>query len=222
MGNDRPDLQTLNEIVPKMKKRLHFWKPLQLPTLAKARVIEIYHASKLFYALNFYSIPQTVEKDITEAFMDYLTFPKKGKIPQISRNEMEKLRLDGGLKLINIGLKSQTPKAHWLIRLVTDKNLKAHLHLFDSLIGVQSGQLKGQDIIFAENSYVKRILKTSNSFYKEALDGITKLNRGKFYSDIKDENVFFNPIFTKTVDNEVHEETIRPFQGNKALSEIKT
>ena len=118
--------------------------------------------------------------------------------------EMEKLREDGGLKLINISLKSQTPKVHWLIRLVTDETLKVHLYLFNSLIGVQKGQLIGQDIIFTENSYVTRILKTENSFYKEALEGITKLNVYKHYSNINDENVFFNPIFTTTIDNEVH------------------
>ena len=205
-----------------MKKRLHFWKPLALPLLAKARVIEIYHASKLFYAANFYPIPPDIERDIMNAFMDYITFPKNGNVRQVSKMEMEKLRENGGLKLINITLKAQTPKVHWLIRLITDENLSTHLELFNSLIGVQKGQLKGQDIIFADNSYVKRILKTSNSFYKEALDGITKLIRGKHYTDVKDENVFYNPIFTTSVENEVHEETIRPFQGNRALTAIKT
>ena len=89
VGNDRPDLQTFNEIVPKMKKRLQFWKPLQLPLLAKARVIEIYHASKLFFAANLYPIPQRHTDDITHAFMDYMIFPKRGNIPQVSRKEME-------------------------------------------------------------------------------------------------------------------------------------
>lgn len=222
VGNDRPDIQTFGELVPKMKKRLNFWKPLALPLFAKSRVIEIYHASKLFYASNFYPVPPDFVKDISDAFMDYITFPKNGKNPQVSKKEMEKLRLDGGLKLINIALKSQTPKVHWLMRLVTDDNLKVHLELFNSLIGTQSGQLRGQDIIFTENSYVKRSLRTDNSFYKEALDGITKLTIGKHYTDINNENVFFNPIFTTTLDDEVHEETIKPFRGNKLLSTIKT
>merc|ERR1712240_8491 len=78
VGNDRPDLQTFNKIVPKMKKRLHFWKPLQLPLLAKSRVVEIFHASKLFYASNFYPIPAHFEKVVSDAFLDYITFPKKG------------------------------------------------------------------------------------------------------------------------------------------------
>ena len=222
VGNDQPALQTFNEIVPKMKKRLHFWKPLQLPLLGKARVIEIYHASKLFYASNFYPIPPDIEREARDAFMDYITFPKKNNIPQVSRMEMEKLRLDGGIKLINLTLKSQTPKVHWLIRILSDENLKVQLHLFNSLIGVQSGQLTGQDIIFAENSYVKRNLRTENSFYKEALDGITRLHRGRHYLDVKNLNVFFNPVFTSTVEDEVHEQTITPFRGNRVLAGIKT
>ena len=222
VGNDLPDLQTFQEIIPKMKKRLHFWKPLQLPLLGKARVIEIYHASKLFYASNFYPIPPDIEREATKAFMDYITFPKKGNIPQVSRKEMEKVRPEGGIKLINLALKSQTPKVHWLIRILSDESLKVQLHLFNSLIGVQSGQLTGQDIIFAENSYVKRNLRTENSFYKEALDGITKLIRGRHYLDVNDLNVFFNPIFTSTVEDEVHEQTIKPFRGNRILSAIKS
>ena len=95
VGNDRPDLQTFNEIIPKMRKRLPFWKPLQLPLLGKARVVELYHASKLFYASNFYPIPPDIAKDISEAFIAYIPFPKKVEKPLVSKMEMEKLRVDG-------------------------------------------------------------------------------------------------------------------------------
>ena len=124
-------------------------------------------------------------------------------------------------KLINVTLKAQTRKVHWLMGLITDENLKVQFELFNSLIGVQKGQLTGQDIIFTENAYVKRILKTDNLFYREALDSITKLNRGKKYQDINNEFVFFNPIFTTATDH-MHDETIKSFEGNKLLAEIKT
>ena len=87
---------------------------------------------------------------------------------------------------------------------------------------MQKGQLHGQDIIFAENSYVTRILKTENTFYKEALQSITKLNLRKHYSNINDENVFFNPTFTTITDDEVHEYTIKPFEGSSILSQKNT
>ena len=88
---------------------------------------------------------------------------------------MEKLRSQGGLKLINIKLKSQTPKVYWLLNLMTDENLIFQKNLFNLLVGTQKGQLKGEDIIFAEQDYVKH-LNISNNFYRDALEGITKLH----------------------------------------------
>ena len=220
VGNENPALQTFHELVPKIKKRLNFWKPLKLPILAKARVIEIFHASKLWFAASFYPIPTHLESELNKAFMDYIIFPKH-KI-EVSRMEMEKLRLDGGIKLINIKLKSETPKVQWLTKLITDKELKQHLHIFNSLIGTQKGGLRGQDIIFTEHSYVTRHLVTDNSFYFEAFYGITKLDTAKYYDNLNDEHLFFNPIFTTPTDEDMHETTLKPFYGNKALQSIKT
>ena len=39
---------------------------------------------------------------------------------------------------------------------------------------------------------------------------------------MKNDNVFYNPIFRTTVDNEVHEYTISPLEGSCILSLIKT
>ena len=152
--------------------------------------------------------------------MDYIIFPKH-KI-EVSRMEMEKLRLDGGIKLINIKLKSVTPKVQWLTKLITDKELKHQLHIFNSLIGTQKGGLRGQDIIFVEHSYITKHLRTDNSFYFEAFHGITKLNIAKHYDNLNDEHLFFNPIFTTTTDEDMHERTLKPFYGNKALQAIRT
>ena len=70
---------------------MDYWKPLQLPILAKAKVIEIFHASPLWYAASFYPIPQQCETEINSAFMDYITFTKNKK-NEISKMEMQKLR----------------------------------------------------------------------------------------------------------------------------------
>ena len=56
----------------------------------------------------------------------------------------------------------------------------------------------------------------------EAFEGITKLNTYKHYSDINSEHLFFNPIFTTTIEDEIHERTLTPFQGNEVLSQIRT
>ena len=220
VGNDAPATETFNTIVPEMQKRLHFWKPLKLPILAKSRVIEIYHASKLWYAANFYPIPPNTVKEIDNAFMNYITFPKKKN--QVSRKEMEKLRAHGGLKLINTKLKSETPKIHWLINLITNNSLKLHRHIFNSLVGSQKGHLRGEDIIFAEPSYVKKHLKLNNSFYLEAFSAISKLHTWKHVPDINHEHLFYNPVFTTTIDDDMHDRTLTAFQGNRIRIGIKT
>ena len=69
VGNDSPEVQTFTDIIPKMKKRLNFWKPLALPIMSKARVIEIFHTSKLWYAGSFYSIPQFLISEVNNAFL---------------------------------------------------------------------------------------------------------------------------------------------------------
>ena len=219
VGNDNPSIQTFNEIIPKMKRKLNFWKPLQLPILAKSRVIEIYHASKLFYAANFYSIPPDMEKEINEAFLGYIKFPRKTN--EVSRIEMEKLRTCGGIKLINMKLKSETPKIQWLINLISDENLKIHRNIFNSLIGIQSGHLRGEDIIFTDSSY-RKCIRINNPFYLEAFQGIWKLNTWKQVSDINNEHLFYNPIFTTTIDDEIHDRTLTHFRRNRLLAEIKT
>ena len=219
VGNNDPITQTFKEIIPKMIRRLNFWKPLKLPTLAKSRVIEIFHASKLFYATNFYAIPPDLEKIVTAAFLDYINFPRKKAV--MSRMEMEKLRGSGGAKLINIKLKAETPKVQWLMKLVTDETLGPHRYLFERLVSPQTGPLTACQSIFAETSYLKRC-KIENSFYNEALLGISKLHTFKNYPDINDEPFFYNKIFVTSTDDEIHDKTLTPFKGNKVLSKIIT
>ncbi len=223
VGNDAPDLHTFQDIIPKVKKRLNFWKPLALPVLSKARVIEIFHASKLWYAASFYPIPAHFEKEINDAFMDYIIFPKN-KI-EVNRMEMEKERKFGGIKLINTQLKAVTPKIHWLMRLLTDDNLRIQYKLFCLLIGEQKGGLVGKDVIFAEQSFIRKHLNCSSKFYQEALHGISKLDTWKHVEDINKEHLYYNRIFSTTEDeddDELEEKTVKPFYGNKHLTNIRT
>ena len=219
VGNSSPDIHTFNDIIPKVKRRLNFWKPLRLPILSKARVIEIFHASKLFFACSFYPLPASMEEEVMRAFIDYIKFPRKRN--EVGRKEMEKLREFGGIKLINVALKAQTPKVHWLMRLAAEDNLSIHKSVFNALVGSQPGNLTGDDLIFAEQSFLRR-LTIPSSFYKEALIGISNLNTYKHYDSLENEHVFYNPIFTRSVDDDIHDYTIQSFRGNALLSTIRT
>ena len=219
VGNEDPVSITFKEIVPKMKNRMNFWKPLKLPTLAKSRVIEIFHASKLFYAASFYPIPDDIVTEINNCFRGYITFPSKKNM--VNKMEMEKLRDFGGLKLINIKLKAECPKIQWLMRLITDDNLRVHRGIFEALMATEKCYLSGYDMIFAETSFIRKS-KISNPFYKEALIAISKLNTYKQFDDVNAEHLFYNKIFVTSVDEEVHDRTLAPFRGNRILSTIRT
>ncbi len=222
VGNDSPDLYTFQHIIPKVKKRLNFWKPLALPILSKSRVIEIFHTSKLWYAASFYPIPAHLDKELNDVFMDYILFPKKKQ--EVNRMEMEKERLFGGIKLINTQLKSVTPKVQWLMRLITDDNLSIQFKVYSLLIGKQKGGLEGSNLIFAEHSYMQRHLKCCSNFYIEALHGISKLDTWKHFPNINNEHLYYNRIFSTTQDedDDLEEKTVTPFQGNKYLCNIVT
>ena len=68
---------------------------------------------------------------------------------------MQKLRKNGGIKLIQTKIKSETPKIEWLINMITDQNLKTNLNVFRKLIGTQKGNLQGEEVIFANHSFMK-------------------------------------------------------------------
>ena len=192
-GNADPAKQTFEEIVPKIKQSLNYWKQFKLSTFAKARVIEIFHASRLWYAATFYNIPLHMKKDLQDSFFEYVNFPHS--TVTVSQAEMKKLRLHGGAKLIDIQTKTDTYKVKWLMELVTDGDLSFHSKLVASLLGKQRGGLVGTELFFTTHNYAKNILKTDSKYYKSALEAFTKLNPRKRIDDINSEKVFYNPTF---------------------------
>ena len=192
-GTENPAKQTFQEIIPKIKKSMDFWKQFRLSPLAKARVIEIFHASRLWYAGTFYDIPLDMQKQIQKEFLDYLIFPRKTNT--ISESEMQKLRQDGGAKLINIQSKIDASKIRWLMELVTNTELTMHVKVIEKLLGTQKGDLSGTDLFFTTKQYVNRILKIKSTYYKEAIMAISKLNVRKKIENINNEKLFYNPIF---------------------------
>ena len=76
-GNDNPATQTYLELMPKIFTSMNYWKQLRLSKLAKSRVIEIFHASKLWYVAKFYTITPALESQIQKAFFDYINYPHK-------------------------------------------------------------------------------------------------------------------------------------------------
>ena len=114
---------------------------------------------------------------------------------------MKKLRLDGGVKLIDIDAKSEAYRICWLIELLNKEHLSVHLAVVTLLLGVQKGGLEGSDLFFTTNDYARKILTTPYTYYKKAIRAITKFHLRKKIDNIKDEKLFYNPTFQNASNN---------------------
>ena len=81
------------------------------------------------------------------------------------------------------------------MKLVTTPQLHIHQLLMSSLMGSQKGGLHGIDLFFTTQHYTKRIFKTQNTFYRDAIHAITKLQVKKKIDDPAHEKIFYNPTF---------------------------
>ena len=79
-------------------------------------------ASKLVYAIKFYSIPEKFRNEIQDSIFQYINFPNK--VITIGQKEMWKTKIKGGCKLVNIQVKSETSKAKWLMEIATKPRLQ--------------------------------------------------------------------------------------------------
>ena len=158
--------------------------------------MEIFHASRLWYASTFYPIPENLTKDLQASFKDYINFPRQ-KRPTVSEAEMKKLRLHGGIKLIDIQTKVQTSRCMWLLDLLHNKSLSSNLAVATTLVGTQKGGLQLVDLFFTNTFYCNKLLQIPNSsFYLEGLKATAKLTLSKRIDDLNEEKIFYNPIFT--------------------------
>ena len=183
-------------IVPKVVKKLNYWKQFKLSQIGKARIVEVYIASKLIYAINFYSIPLGMKKDLQKKFFSFVNFPLN--TITISQREMWNLPKYGGIKLLNLDVKSQAAKAKWLMRLVSDENFKINMDIFSELLGTQKGNIAGRDLIFLQKSYHQRILRCTSPFYKDCLLAVASLDIKKGIDSIDTwdkEHIFYNSVF---------------------------
>ena len=173
-GTDNPAKCTFDHILPKILKSLKFWKSFYLCRLAKARILEIFIASRLWYAARFYAMPPDFTKQVQKLFFDYINYPRP--LANVSQQELIKLRLDGGIKLIDIATKSSVSKCMWLIQLITNAALHMNLSLVSTLLGEQNGHKRGIDIFFCPPTYARYNLRHIVPFYREAISAFSQFD----------------------------------------------
>ena len=137
-----------------------------------------------------------MRKDLQKRFKDYINFPRQ-KNPTVSEAEMFKLRVHGGIKLINIQTKVETSRCMWIMDLLHNQNLTENLAVANSLVGTQKGGLQLAELLFTNSYYSAHILRIPHSqFYMEGIKAMTKLTLSKRIDDLNDEYIFYNPVFT--------------------------
>ena len=193
-GNDHPALATFAGILPNIKRSMDYWKQFRLSKLAKARVIEIFHASRLWYAARFYPVPPPLTRQLHKAFLDYINYPLKSNT--VGQDELRKLRAHGGAKLVDISCKSSASKIQWLVDLCINPNVSLHLALVTRLLGVQPGHLEGVELFFTTQHFTNKLLRIRTPFYTEAIKAMTSLTVRKQVLDPRLEKIFHNPVFT--------------------------
>ena len=195
-GNDNPELHTFQKIVTKIEKSLAYWKLFYLSKLAKSRIIEIFIASKLWYASKFYCIPKLISTYLQTLFTDYINWPHKRNT--VAQTELFKLRQDGGIKLIHIESKSFASKIMWLKQLILNPTLDHHLQLVYKLLGVQKGHKQGLELFFVPRTYAQRIFKFKSPFYKEAIISFAHQDVQQHITNndvLVQQNIYYNRIF---------------------------
>ena len=140
--------------------------------MAKAIVLEIFIASKLWYAARFYAMPPAFTKQVQKMFFDFINHPHP--FPTVSQQELVKLRHDGGIKLIDVATKSRVSKCMWLIQLITNPVMAMNLSLTMQLLGEQNGHKRGIDIFFCTSTYARYNLRHIALFYKEAISAFSQ------------------------------------------------
>ena len=210
VGNQDPDIATFNNIIPKIRRSLHYWKQFKLSRIGSARVTSIFHTSPLWYAAKFYPIPKKLQTELQTDIVNYINFPRKQ--ATVSQKEMFKLKGDGGIKLIHIKTKAETSKAKWLLDLTTNNNLRLNKMVYSNLIGIQKGNFDGMDMLYMSTHYHQTVLVSPSPFYKGALIALSKLNIWKTIPDLSEEKVCYNPIFTNEKDNYL------PLYSNKQIN----
>ena len=196
-GNKDPGLHTFKDRLPKINNRLNYYKQFKLSSIGKARTVDIFITSTLVYAIKFYPIPKDLERQLRTNIRDFMNFPHN--VNTVAQKEMWRLKEHGGLKLVNVQIKSQISKAKWLIELVSNPELSSHFQLFLRLLGPQKGNISGRHLLFLETSYIHKHLKSNSSVYKEGLLTLSHMDIRKGIANIDlwdEEHLFYNKHFS--------------------------
>ena len=154
VGNDR-DLcctQGYSEALEKIKTKLTYWKGKFLSLKGKIQVLNIFVLSKIWYCLECQDLPKNLKTDLDKMLANFIW----NDIHQRSLDVLYRNYDEGGLKLQDTEIKTNTFRILWLSELFQSDAKSIKRFLGNTLIGMH-GKIKGLKLMYASNKYDNKV-----------------------------------------------------------------
>jgi hypothetical protein len=175
--------------IEKIENLLKIWRQRDLSLKGKVTVLKSLALSQLVYPLSVLAAPKWVLKDSSKLFYKFLWNDKNDKI---SRNTIEKNISDGGLKMINIEVLTESLRLRSLRHVINNLNSK-----WSHIPQLYFTDFKFEDVCQCRTleSWLPAYLP---EYYKEMVMVLMKLKskEPESYSEVCNESLWFNKFIT--------------------------
>jgi hypothetical protein len=162
IGNDRKAASRKSyEIIKNdIKNKLSYWNTKYISLKGKARTLNIFILSKLWYCLECMDIPSDILDEINRMIKAYFWKDLHQRELKVLCYPYEK----GGLNLESITIKMKTFRIKWLTEMIGTEKVCIARWLVDKLIGTRN-RISGLKVL----NYQTNINEIKNEFYKNAI-----------------------------------------------------
>ena len=162
IGNDRKAASRKSYEIIKhdIKNNLSYWNTKYISLKGKARTLNIFILSKLWYCLECMDLPSDIFDEINRMTKAYFWKDLHQRELKVLSYPYEK----GGLNLESISIKMKTFRIKWLTEMIATEKQCIARYLVDKLIGTRNG-ISGLKML----NYRTDISDIKNDFYRNAI-----------------------------------------------------
>ena len=209
-GNKDTSEINFQEQLIKLKKQFLFWKPRRLSLLGRAKVVNIFILSRLWYRTEIFPIPSHVLKELEKLLIDFIWCGKKH---EVNKEQLYAPLEKGGIALVNINNKILAQRLVWLAKLCSMPQDSFTKVIAEEQIGAFEAGYTGLDLIKTNHKLLK--VKIEDTFYGEVFEIRKRFEitfAPKNEEEINKELLFYNP---RILDTEG-----KPYLPDEALKRI--
>ncbi|KAL5017683.1 hypothetical protein ScPMuIL_005234, partial [Solemya velum] len=158
----------------------------------KATVITSLIVSRIIYTLNVCKMPQQVEKQIRELYLQFLW---DNKPPKINFYTMISDKKNGGLDIPDITLKRTAMRIKWVRKFFQNESIGYWKETMSYYLRLY-GNMNLDTTIFELTQFDSRLMKLLPEFYREILQSWAYLFSGRTFSPQNVLDILKQPLFT--------------------------